>query len=68
MGRLLFLNGMEVYWVFYEGIAVDVFLLISRRVRRYPGERRGKLMQIRMETTLQKMEMPKQTRYNSKVI
>lgn len=38
----------------------------DRRVRRCPRERRGKLMLARRETTLQKMEMPKQTRYNSR--
>lgn len=37
----------------------------DRRVRKCPRERRGKLMLARRETTLQKMEMPKQTRYNS---
>ncbi|XP_058051705.1 non-histone chromosomal protein HMG-17 isoform X1 [Ahaetulla prasina] len=34
-----------------------------RKLKRYPRERRGKLTQARMETTLQKMEMPKQTRH-----
>ncbi|XP_053124060.1 non-histone chromosomal protein HMG-17 isoform X3 [Hemicordylus capensis] len=36
---------------------------LQRRLKRYPKEKRGKLMQARMETTLQKMEMPKQTRH-----
>lgn len=38
---------------------------VYRRARSCPRERRGKLMLARRETTLQKMEMPKQTRYNS---
>lgn len=37
----------------------------DRRVRKCPRERRGKLILARRETTLQKMEMPKQTRYKS---
>uniref|UniRef100_A0A8C6XCY6 Uncharacterized protein n=2 Tax=Elapidae TaxID=8602 RepID=A0A8C6XCY6_NAJNA len=36
---------------------------LQRKVKRYPRERRGKLTQARMETILQKMEMPKQTRH-----
>nr|XP_028594591.1 non-histone chromosomal protein HMG-17 isoform X1 [Podarcis muralis] len=36
---------------------------LQRRLRRYLRGRRGKLMQARMETILQKMEMPKQTRH-----
>ncbi|XP_061453253.1 non-histone chromosomal protein HMG-17 isoform X3 [Rhineura floridana] len=36
---------------------------LQRRVRRYLKGRRGKLTQGRMETILQKMEMPKQTRH-----
>lgn len=41
-------------------------LVFDRRARSCPRERRGKLMLARRETTLQKTEMPKQTRYNSR--
>lgn len=41
---------------------------IYRRVRRCPRGRREKLMLARRETTLQKMEMPKQTRYPSSLL
>lgn len=41
---------------------------IYRRARRCPRGRKEKLMLARRETTLQKMEMPKQTRYPSSSI
>lgn len=41
---------------------------IYRRARRCPRGRREKLMLARRETTLQKMEMPKQTRYPSSLL
>uniref|UniRef100_A0A452GFV0 Uncharacterized protein n=1 Tax=Gopherus agassizii TaxID=38772 RepID=A0A452GFV0_9SAUR len=44
---------------------INIFPPSGRRVKNYPRERRGKLMLARMETTLQKMEMPKQTRYSA---
>ncbi|KAM6371007.1 non-histone chromosomal protein HMG-17 isoform 3-T3 [Pluvialis apricaria] len=36
---------------------------LQRRARSCPRERRGKLILARRETTLQKTEMPKQTRH-----
>uniref|UniRef100_A0A7N5P5I2 Uncharacterized protein n=1 Tax=Ailuropoda melanoleuca TaxID=9646 RepID=A0A7N5P5I2_AILME len=36
---------------------------LQRREKRYPTGKRGKLMLARMRITLQKMEMPKQTRH-----
>uniref|UniRef100_A0A8C7EDW5 Uncharacterized protein n=1 Tax=Nothoprocta perdicaria TaxID=30464 RepID=A0A8C7EDW5_NOTPE len=39
---------------------------LQRRARSCLREKRGKLMLARKETTLQKTEMPKQTRYKSK--
>ena len=37
---------------------------LQRRQRRYPKGKGGRLILARMGITLQKMEMPKQTRYN----
>lgn len=47
-------------------IVMVCHLVFDRRARSCPRERRGKLMLARRETTLQKTEMPKQTRYNSR--
>uniref|UniRef100_A0A8C6ZF80 Uncharacterized protein n=1 Tax=Nothoprocta perdicaria TaxID=30464 RepID=A0A8C6ZF80_NOTPE len=57
-------NGdQQGYLLDFNGVC---HLIFGRRARSCLREKRGKLMLARKETTLQKTEMPKQTRYKSK--